>query len=142
MNCDHSMLTYRFYRQPKAILSLFVERLKVIIVINLMPAFVIALGLPSLMFITGGTDKPINYFLLFISILAMSVFFSVHHIVLYYLLQPYNINLESKSFAYGIANFLTYFTCCYGEVDSNIDFWHCNYCILHYICNSSFYTCI
>lgn len=111
MNCDHSMLTYRFYRQPKAILSLFIERLKSIIVINLMPAFVIALGLPGLMLITGGTNQPINYFLLFISILAMSVFFSVHHIVLYYLLQPYNVNIESKSFAYGIANFITYFLC-------------------------------
>lgn len=113
MNCDHSMLTYRFYRQPKAILSLFVERLKSIIIINLMPALVIAVGLPSLMLITGGTDQPINYLLLFVSILSMSVFFSVHHIVLYYLLQPYNINLESRSFTYAIANFLTYILCYY-----------------------------
>lgn len=113
MNCDHSMLSYRFYRQPKAVLSLFVERLKYIIIINLMPASVIALGLPSLLFISGGTDQPINYVLLFVSILAMSVFFSVHTIVLYYLLQPYNINLESKSIAYGIANFVTYLVCYY-----------------------------
>ena len=111
MNCDHSMLSYRFYRQPKAILSLFVERLKYIIIINLIPASVIAVGLPSLLFITGGTNQPVNYILLFVSILAMSVFFSVHTIVLYYLLQPYNINLESKSAAYSIANFVTYFVC-------------------------------
>ena len=111
MNCDHSMLSYRFYRQPKAILSLFVERLKYIIVINLMPASIIALGLPILLYISGGTDQPINYLLLFISILAMSVFFSVHTIVLYYLLQPYNIHLETKSFSYSIANLLTYFIC-------------------------------
>ena len=111
MNCDHSMLSYRFYRQPKAILSLFVERLKYIIIINLMPAAIIALGLTSLLFITGGTDQPINYVLLFVTILAMSVFFSVHTIVLYYLLQPYNINLESKSIAYSIANTVTYFLC-------------------------------
>ena len=111
MNCDHSMLSYRFYRQPKAILSLFVERLKYIIIINLMPAAIIALGLPSLLFITGGTNQPINYVLLFVTILAMSVFFSVHTIVLYYLLQPYNINLESKSIAYSIANTVTYFLC-------------------------------
>lgn len=111
MNCDNSMLPYRFYRQPKAILSLFVERLKYIIIINLMPALIIALGLPSLLFITGGTDQPINYLLLFISILAMSVFFSVHSIVLYYIFQPYNINLETKSFSFSIANTLTYFIC-------------------------------
>lgn len=111
MNCDHSMLSYRFYRQPKAILLLFVERLKYIIIINLMPATVIGLGLSCLLYITGGTDNPINYVLLFISILAMSVFFSVHTIVLYYLFQPYNINLELKSLQYNIANFVTYFIC-------------------------------
>lgn len=38
VNCNHSMLTYRFYRQLKALLSLFMERLKYVIAINLMPA--------------------------------------------------------------------------------------------------------
>ena len=108
LNCDHSMLAYRFYRQPKALLRLFVERLKYVILINLMPAVVIALGLPMLLYITGGTAQPLNYAVLFLSIIAMSVFFSVHSMVLYYLLQPYNVNLESKSATYGILNWVTY----------------------------------
>lgn len=108
MNCDHSMLAYRFYRQPKALLKLFVARLKSVILINLMPAGVIALGLPLLLYISGGTSQPLQYAVLFVSILAMSVFFSVHSMVLYYLLQPYNVNLESKSAAYGILNWITY----------------------------------
>lgn len=108
MNCDHSMLAYRFYRQPKAILSLFVERLKYVILINLLPAVVIALGLPLLLYLTGGTDQPLNYAVLFVSIIAMSIFFSVHSMVLYYLLQPYNVNLESKSGTYSIINWVTY----------------------------------
>lgn len=110
-NCDHSMLTYRFYRQPKAILTLFAARLKYIIAINLMPASVIALGLPLLLFLSGGTSEPLNYALLFVSIIAMSVFFSVHTLVLYYLLQPYNIQMETKNATYGILNGLTYFVC-------------------------------
>lgn len=108
MNCDHSMLTYRFYRQPKALLTLFVERLKYVVLINLLPAVVIALGLPLLLYVTGGTPQVLNYAVLFVSIIAMSVFFSVHSMVLYYLLQPYNVNLESKSAAYGIVNWITY----------------------------------
>ena len=111
MNCDHSMLTYRFYRQPDAILGLFKVRLKTIVKINLMPALVIACGLPFLLFATGGTEYPLNYLLLFVSILAMSVFFSVHHLVLYYLLQPYNIHMESKSGVYTATNWLTYLAC-------------------------------
>lgn len=113
MNCDHSMLVYRFYRQPKAVLLLFIERLKHIIIINLIPASVIALGLPLLLYLTGGTEQTLNYLLLFTSIIAMSIFFSVHNIVMYYLLQPYNVNLETKNFAYGIVNFITYFVCYY-----------------------------
>lgn len=111
MNCDHSMLTFRFYRQPKDLLSLFVERLKYLILINLTPALVIALGLPLLLYMTGGTEKPINYLLLIVSIIAMSIFFSVHNLVLYYLLQPYNINLESKSMTYSVINWITYMIC-------------------------------
>lgn len=110
-NCDHSMLAYRFYRQPKAILSLFKSRLKILVFINLMPASLLAFGLPVLLLLSGGTNQWINYLLLPISIFAMSVFFSVHHLVLYYLLQPYNINMEQKSHTYALAGSVTYIIC-------------------------------
>ncbi len=111
MNCDHSMLAFRFYRQPKALLRLFLERLKYVILINLMPAAVIGLGLPLLLYLSGGTAERLNYLVLFVSVISMSVFFSVHNMVLYYLLQPYNVNLETKSAAYGIVNWITYLIC-------------------------------
>ncbi|MDO5558767.1 MAG: hypothetical protein Q4F95_04130 [Oscillospiraceae bacterium] len=111
MNCDHSMLTYRFYRKPEALLKLFAHRLRYVVLINLMPAAVIATGLPLLLYLTGGTDEPLNYLVLFISIIAMSVFFSVHNMVMYYLLQPYNVNMESRNAAYGVVNWVTYMVC-------------------------------
>lgn len=111
MNCDHSMLAYRFYRQSETVLELFKRRLKVLIKINIFPSLVIAVGLPLLLFITGGTDNILNYLILFISILSMSIFFSIHHMVLYYLLQPYNVDMEMKSSTYTIANSVTYFVC-------------------------------
>ena len=113
MNSDHSMLTYTFFRKPEAILKLFKERLKSIILINLLPATVIGLGLPLILLLTGGTGNPLNYFVLFISIIAMSIFFSVHHLVIYYLLQPYNINSETKNTTYTIVSILTYVVCYY-----------------------------
>ncbi|CAB1245622.1 conserved membrane protein of unknown function [Ruminococcaceae bacterium BL-6] len=111
MNCDHSMLAYRFYRQPKAILALFTERLKSISIINFMPASVLALGLAFLLFFSGGTQNPLNYVVIVLSIFAMSVFFSVHTLVLYYLLQPYNANMEIKNPIYEIINTITYLVC-------------------------------
>lgn len=111
INCDHSMLMYRFYRQPKAILLLFKERLKSITLINLMPSSVLAIGLPLLLFISGGTDNSLHYAVIFISVIALCAFFSVHNLVLYYLLQPYNAELEAKNVPYMIVNGLTYFLC-------------------------------
>ena len=111
MNCDHSMLSFRFYRQPKVILSLFVERLKSLILIGLVPAIFIGAELSVLLFISGGTAAAFNYILIFVTIIMMSIFFSVHYMVLYYLLQPYNVQLESRNAAYGIANALTYLVC-------------------------------
>ena len=116
MNSDHSMLTYAFYRKPSSILKLFKERLKSIIIINLLPATVIGLGLPLILYVSGGTSNILNYFILFISIIAMSIFFSVHHLVIYYLLQPYNIHSETKNSTYTIVNILTY-VICYWMID-------------------------
>ena len=111
MNCDHSMLTYRFYRTPKVILAVFKERLKTLIKINLLPAIVISIGLPMLLYLTGGTDNYLNYIVLFTSIISMSIFFSVHYLVMYYLLQPYNVNIEMKSSTYSVVQWITYIVC-------------------------------
>ena len=113
MNCDYSMLTYRIYRTPKVILGIFKERLKTLITINLMPAIIIGGGLALLLYLSGGTDNPINYLILFVSIIAMSIFFSVHYLVMYYLLQPYNVNTEMKSSTYKGVQGLTYIVCWY-----------------------------
>ena len=111
MNSDHSILTYAFFRKPNSILKLFRERLKSIISINLLPASIIGLGLAIILWATGGTTNPLNYLILVGSIIAMSIFFSVHHLVIYYLLQPYNINSETKNTTYTIVNILTYVVC-------------------------------
>lgn len=109
-NCDRSMLTYRFYRQPKYILGLFKERLKTIIKINFLPTILLATGLCTLLFVCNDQDI-IHYLVVFATIISMSVFFSVHNLVIYYLLQPYSIDMEMKSKLYQIITGLTYIIC-------------------------------
>ena len=111
VNCDHSLLTYSFYKQPKLILKLFRIRLKEIIKVNLLPAGVVGGGLALLLFVSGGTDNPMNYGIIIVSVLCMSIFFSVHYLTLYYLLQPYNAGTEIKSGTYQIIMALTYIAC-------------------------------
>ena len=111
MNCDHSLLTYSFYKQPNFILRLFQIRLREIMKINAVPALVIGIGLALILFATGGTDNPLNYVVLMVSILCMSLFFSIHYLTIYYLLQPYNAGTELKSGTYQIIMTVTYALC-------------------------------
>lgn len=111
MNCDHAMLTYRIYRTPDVLLGIFKERLKTMIFINLIPSCILGIGLALLLYVTGGTENPVNYLVLILSIGALSVFFSVHYLVLYYLLQPYTVSTELKNGTYKAAQILTYVVC-------------------------------
>ena len=111
MNFDHSLLTYSFYKQPSFILRLFQIRLREIMKINAVPALVIGIGLALILFATGGTDNPLNYVVLIVSILCMSLFFSIHYLTIYYLLQPYNAGTELKSGTYRIVLSVTYVVC-------------------------------
>lgn len=108
MNCDHSLLTYPFYKEPRSVLRLFSIRLREIIKVNLLPAFIIGIGLPLLLYLSGGTDNPLNYLILFVSIICMSIFFSVHYLTVYYLLQPYNAGTQIKSGTYRLVLTATY----------------------------------
>lgn len=111
MNCDHSMLTYSFYKQPGSILRLFKIRLWEIMKINAVPALIIGVGLALILRASGGTDNPLTYVILVAAILSMSMFFSVHYLTIYYLLQPYNAGTELKSGMYKVIMTITYFCC-------------------------------
>lgn len=106
-HCDHAMLSFNFYRNPKVILNLFKTRLLTIIKVNLIPAFVLSFGLFFIYIFVGG--KFLEAIMILIFIIILSIFFSVHYLVLYYLLQPFNKNLDIKDFKYNIICFLTYY---------------------------------
>ncbi len=113
MNCDHSLLTYSFYKEPGCILKLFQIRLREIMKINAVPALIIGGGLALVLFVSGGAVRWLDYGVLVISVLSMSLFFSVHYLVIYYLLQPYNAGTEIKSGMYRVVMSVTYFCCFY-----------------------------
>ena len=111
MNCDHSLLTYSFYKRPECILKLFRIRLREIVKINAVPALIIGGGMALLLFASGGTENPLNYGILIVSTLCASIFFSIHYLTLYYLLQPYNAGTELKSGSYRMIMMVTYLIC-------------------------------
>ena len=106
-NCDHAMLCYNFYREPKIILELFKKRLSMVAKVNLLPATVIGIGNAIIQVLTG-TNNIITIVSTFLFIIFLSIFFSVHYLVIYYLLQPFNKNLEVKKASYSFATLGTY----------------------------------
>ena len=111
MNCDHSLLTYAFFKRPDFVLKLFQIRLREIMKINAVPALVIGGGMALTLYTSGGTENWPDYVILLVSVLCMSLFFSVHYLTVYYLLQPYNAGTEMKSGTYRIVMSVTYLIC-------------------------------
>ncbi len=110
-NCDCEMLSFRFYRKPAAILDMFTQRLRTLVLMDWVQSLPIALGMPTILYASGGTQNPREYIILFFSIMALSTFFSVHNLVIYYLFQPFNRELELKNPIYTIIKTVTYLLC-------------------------------
>lgn len=106
-NCDHAMLRYNFYRESKTILELFKKRLATVIKVNLLPATIIAVGNTILLILSGAYDLK-NNIAAFSFIILLSIFFSVHYLVIYYLLQPFNREMEVKKVSYSFVTMGTY----------------------------------
>jgi hypothetical protein len=106
-NCDHAMLKYNFYREEKTIIGLFKKRLTTVIKVNLLPAFIIGFG-NSILLILSSNYNIITIVSMSLFIIFLSIFFSVHYLVIYYLLQPYNKDLEVRKLSYSLVILLTY----------------------------------
>ncbi len=109
VNCDHCFLTYPFFKEPKQILHLFTLRLLSLIKLNILPGILLGLGFDLLYYLTSHSSDFLYYFVFFVSPVAMSVFFSIHYMMLYYILQPFTKDATVDSLPYKIINFATYF---------------------------------
>ena len=110
-NCDLALLRYPFYRQRGAVLSNFMVRLKMIAGLNLITAIAIsgAVVAASVLFQWNWPITSIIPFVL--SILVLSVFFSTHHLFLYYVFQPYTAELGMKNPFFTAINTAVYMVC-------------------------------
>lgn len=105
-NCDNSLLRYSFYTEPKFILQNFKERVKLVTLFNLIPALTMGISLLIIMILIKGDI--IRFIPIFVSIITLSIFFTVHYLFLYYITQPYTSQLKIKSPIYRFASVVVY----------------------------------
>ena len=90
--CDYAMLTFKCFRTDKAILELFKERCKILFKMNVFPALIMAVGLLIFFGVTGSIGNFIDYFVTFISVIAISINATINTLFMYYIIQPYTYN--------------------------------------------------
>lgn len=108
-NCDISLLHMPFYREPKLLLSVFGRRLSLTAAINSLPALVLGLSLSALNLQGGGAIS--DCILLPLTSLMLSLFFTVYHLSMYYLFQPYTTSPDTKNPFFTISNLIIYIIC-------------------------------
>ena len=108
MNCDYSLLNYNFFKKADLVFRLFIIRLRELIKINILPALTIGVGLGVIMY-ANGIGKVTDYILWILLSMCLSVFFSIHYLLMYYLLQPYTSGTNVKSGDYRILEIAPFF---------------------------------
>ena len=99
-SCDSTMLTYGFYKKPEALRKMFRLRTLSVIKYNAIPALMIGIFSIVVIALTGGEEYPFHYLSTLLMILIALVFFSIRHLTIYYLIQPYTSDFMIKSKLY------------------------------------------
>lgn len=108
-NCDRYMLKEGYYKEKEAILTNFTLRLKKVVLMNLAPGGIIGIMILGIGIIGGMGANLIQLFPLVVTVLALALFFATHYLFLYYILQPYTVQLTKKSPLFSIVNAMVYF---------------------------------
>lgn len=110
-NCDIALLRYGYYREAKAILMNFRIRLRAISMYNIIIALLICISTIIINVVGNFQFSLWDVGLSMLTILSLAVFFSIHHLFLYYVLQPYTGELDMRNPLFGVVNGIVYFLC-------------------------------
>lgn len=110
-NCDISLLRYHYYREGSVILINFTSRLKMTIFLNIVPAIALCLAIAGIIVASGFSSSLISLIPLLFCIIFLSCFFSIHHLFMYYVLQPYTAELTVDSPSFTIITVVMYLVC-------------------------------
>lgn len=88
-NCDSTFLKFSFYRKPDALIKMYRLRIMSVIKFNLPQAVLMSVYSVVVIFVTGGEDYFLQCVCNVLILLSSMILFSVRHMAIYYLLQPY-----------------------------------------------------
>ena len=107
INCDRSLMSFSFYKEPSKIAELYKIRLREAVKLNLAPAITLGIISSTMVFLFGGQRYFGQYLLIPAAYVLMTALFSVHLMTLYYLLQPYTENIKIKNHFHTVITFIS-----------------------------------
>ena len=105
-SCDSSMLVYGFYRTPDALRKMYRLRAFSIFKFNMIQSFMMIVFVIVTLLLTGGERYFGEYLSVIITITVFTALFSVRHLTIYYILQPYSKDFLIKSKLYAYLSFI------------------------------------
>ncbi|CAN7616093.1 hypothetical protein [Paenibacillus sp. LjRoot56] len=108
-NCDLSLMRYGFYRS--AAYSHFLIRLGRVMSLNMVIAASLGVSLTAINVAIGGEWLSRELLLLWVCVISLSAFFTVHHLFMYYIFQPYSTELNMKNPLHLIVNMVVSSSC-------------------------------
>lgn len=101
-NCDLSLMRYSFYRS--AAYKHYLIRLRKVVSLNLLIAAALGVSLTAITMVAGGDWLNRELLMLWICVISLAIFFTVHHLFMYYIFQPYSTELNMKNPLYFVVN--------------------------------------
>ena len=110
-NCDVALLRYGWYRGSQAVLRNFSLRFVQLCAVNLALSAGVCVMFTVLTLCAGGRPAIGGYLAFLAALLCLGVFFAVHSLGMYYLLQPFTSDLQMKNPFFVIVNSVVYGLC-------------------------------
>ncbi|QJC50298.1 hypothetical protein HGI30_00885 [Paenibacillus albicereus] len=101
-NCDMPLMRYSFYRAAAP--EHFRHRLVRLAGMNLLTGAAAAAALTAAAAVAGAALPLAELLLVWAVVLSLALLFSVHHLALYYLLQPYTTEMDAKNPLFHVVN--------------------------------------
>ncbi|MBQ1733125.1 MAG: hypothetical protein II037_13040, partial [Bacteroidales bacterium] len=110
-SCDSTMLVYGFYRTPEALRKMFRLRAFSIFKYNMIQSVMMMIFAIATILLTGGENYFGEIISVIVTITSFTALFSIRHLTVYYILQPYSKDFLIKSKLFGYLSFI-YGTVC------------------------------
>lgn len=108
LNMDYHLLPYSFFREPEAVTKSLKIRFKKLMALGLVPTLLLCALFTLWALIFGGRQHWPDILLVNAVFIVLTIFFNLHHLIIYHTFQPYNKNMQVKSPLTAGINFVIY----------------------------------